>query len=220
MKRTLLGMILLLAFVTQSAAIELQVRETTVGFKDGNHNALTIKIVGVYEKQVIEAWAKKMKKNKGKTNKNKHGVVAERVTWQSIFATPSTYLAKTELNLSTLTLSIAVNLGGAYLNSSDHESAYKSLEKELIAFAKELLKAQVQVELLAAKKILKKNEKKLASLQSSNARSKKNIEGWKQDITDAEADIVQNESEQVTQEQVIVDQKTVVEEIIEKESQI
>ncbi len=220
MKTAFLGVVLLLAFVTEATAVELQVRETTVSFKDGNHNALTIKIIGVQEKQVIKAWAKKMKRNKGKTDKSKHGVVAERVTWKSIFATPTNYLAKTELNSSTLTLSVAVNLGGAYLNSSDHKSAYKSLEKELIAFAKEVLKAQVQDEISAAKKVLKKNERKLTSLQSANARYKKNIEKWKQNIIDAEDAIVQNESDQVTQEQVIVDQKVVVEEIVLKESQI
>lgn len=220
MKKVILPLLLLFLSLTSAQAITLKVKEGSVKFDHGTFNALTVEILGVQEKEVNKAWAKKMKDYKGKVDKNKHGVVAEGVTYVGVHEYQANYYSKTKEKDGTVTFSVSVDLGGAYLTSSEHSSSYKNLEKAIIEFAKEVIREQVKEELKEAEKALKKQEKALEGLKKDKEKLKSNIAGWKEDIKKAESEIVTNDADQKKQAEEIKKQKVVVDQIRTKESQI
>lgn len=219
-KNVLAFSLVMLLGLSFSFAITLKVNEGKVKFDNGSHNALTIEIFGVQEKEVLKAWADKMKDFKGDVDRDKHDVEAIGVTYFEVHEYQANYYATSSEKDGTVTFSVAVDLGGAYLNSGEHNSSYKKLEKALIEFAKNVIREQVKEELKEAEKEMDKQQKELESLQKKNKNLKEDIAGWKEDIKKAESDIVTNESEQKQQTEVVKKQKVVVDQIRKKQSQI
>ena len=72
--------------------------------------------------------------------------------------------------------SIAIDLGGAYLNSGEHGAKFKIIEKKLYAFGVKAAKNVVAEDVKAEEKILKEKEKELAQLRFELAQLRMNSE--------------------------------------------
>lgn len=218
--RAIMMLVIAMSFGVTASAIELKVREFRVKYKDGTFNSLSVDIPGVDEKLAQEVWVKRMKSLKGKTKKKKHQTKSEGVLFYELYEYPCIMYSHMEHDAQKVSFAVAVKMGEDYLNSDDHKTSYANLEKYLKEFAKDVLKAQVDRELSAAKKSLGKQEKQQQKLEKQHMKLETNIAGWKADIIKAEAGIVTNDSLQVIQKEKIENQKKKIELIEQKKSKI
>ena len=130
------------------------------------------------------------------------------------------YAKVDEISDGGATVSIAIDLGGAYLNSGEHGAKFKIIEKKLYAFGVKAAKNVVAEDVKAEEKILKEKEKELDQLKKDKESKEKEIEDFKEKITKAEEDIKKNESDQGEKEKEIGTQKEVVQEVIKKKEAI
>jgi len=212
-------LILCLSF-SSTKAIDVAVDEGYVKFNHGKYNAVQVKIVGVQEKYVIKAWSKKMKKLKGKVKSSRHQVEGIGVMYYDIHHYPGNFYAKSKQEGSYVEFAVAVDLDGEYVSSEKRMKAYKALEQFLIEFSKDVIRAQVQKELEEAEKVLKKQQKQMEKLKKKKVKLKENIVGWKEDVKVAESEIIQNDTDQKKQVDVIINQQEKIEEIKKKQSKI
>jgi chromosome segregation ATPase len=115
----------------------------------------------------------------------------------------------------TITMSVAVDLGGTYLKSSDKDK-YKYMEKIVKEFAVKMTKDGIEDKVKEASGALSKLESNQKDLESKNSSLKKDIENYKEKIKKAEEDVKTNEADQVKKKSEIEAQKKVVEEIKKK----
>ena len=118
------------------------------------------------------------------------------------------------------TVSIAIDLGGAYLNSGEHGEQFKIIEKKLYAFGVKAAKNVVEQDVKAEEKILKDREKELEDLKKAKEQSEKDIQDFQDKIKKAEEDIKKNETDQQDKEKEIAAQKEKVQEVIKKKEAI
>jgi len=212
--------LILLVSISSSQAVDILVTESLVKFGHGKYNAVQVKIPGVLEKGVLKAWVKKMKDLKGKIKTSRHGVEAEGATYFDINHYPGNFYAKTEQVGSVVELSVAVDIDGKYIKSADNMKAYNGLKSFMVEFSKDVIRAQVQRELLAAEKLLKKQQKEMEKLKKKKLKLKEDVVGWQEDIKVAEDEIIQNDLSQKTQVDVIIRQQQEVEAIKKKQLEI
>ena len=111
----------------------------------------------------------------------------------------------------TVTMHVAFDLGGAYLNSSEgdkHSDAKKMIKEFAIKTTKESMEDKVK----DLEKVLGKLEDNQKDLEKANKSSKSDIEDYKGKIKKAEDDIVKNEADQAAKKAEIEAQKKVVDE--------
>lgn len=212
--------LLFLCFMSTVKAVDIPVSETFVKFDHGKHNALQVAISGVQEKNVIKAWAKKMKDLKGVVKQGRHEVEAMGAIYYDIHHYPGNFYAKSKENDGVVIFSVAVDLEGKYIESSDNKQGYEALKQFLIKFSKEAIRAQVENDLNEAEKALKKQQKELAKLKRKKVKLKEHIIGWKQDIKQAESDTIQNNLNQKKQVDLIQNQEHEIENIKKKQAEI
>ena len=214
--------LILVLFISFSnvKAIDVAVEEISVKFNHGRYNAVQVKIVGVQEKDVLKAWARKMKKLKGKVKSTRHEVVGLGAIYYDIHHYPGNFYGKSKQELGHVEFAVAVDLDGKYVESSNNMKGYAALEQLLIEFSKEVIRAQVQNELETAEKALKKQQKAIEKLKKEKLKLKENIVGWKQEVKVAEGEVIQKDIDQKIQVDVIIKQQAKVAEIKKKQSEI
>lgn len=218
-KLFLVSCCLFLPFFT-SFAVTIKVEEKIVKYSNGKHNALQVNIMGVEEKEVLKAWAKKMKSMKGKVEKKRHEVIGMGAIYYDVHHYPGNYYGRTKQHETHVAFSVAVDLEGKFVSSSSNSKAYAALEVMIISFSKEVIRNQVQKEKQEAEKQLSAQEKELQKLKKKNEKLHQHIEKWKSSIKLAESELIENESDQKKQVQVIIDQQEKVNSIRKKESEI
>lgn len=220
MSKFYLAFLIVFSSFSSSYAIDISVREGIVKFKHGRFNALQVKIIGVQEKDVLKAWSKKMKKLKGKVKSARHGSEALGAVLFEVHHYPVNLYAQSKQNDTYVEFSVAVDLEGKYVESSENMKACSAMEKFLIDFSKDVIKAQVQSELDAAQKSLKQEQKKMEKLKKKTVRLNANIVGWKTDLKIAESEVIQNSIDQKNQVDIIIKQQEKIEIIKNKQLEI
>lgn len=115
---------------------------------------------------------------------------------------------------------VAVDLGGAYLNSSDHSSQFKVMEAILKEWGVKTAKVYVEEVEKEEEKILKDKEKELSDLEKDQEKMEKEIEDYKKKIEDNEKAIEQSKKDQEEKKTEIKTQEGVVQEVIKKKEGI
>ena len=178
---------------------------------EGNNNALSVIIYETDFEEVLKAWKKEMKDTKAKVKKSKGEIFADNAVIKKLGEHPMDIYARTEKITGGSKLIIGVNLGGAFLNSSDHKDKYESFAKFVKEFAETQIKESIKEQVKAAEKELKDREKAQEKLVKEKEDLKGKIEGYKNDIKDAEGKISANENNQASQKKSIEEQKKAVE---------
>ncbi len=114
-----------------------------------------------------------------------------------------------------MTMHVAVDLGGAYLTSSDKDK-YKYIEKLMKDFAVDISKDNIKDQVSDAEKIFSGLESDQKDLEKKNKGYKDDIEDYKKKITKTESDMKDNEASQAKKKSELDAQKKVVDEIKKK----
>lgn len=115
---------------------------------------------------------------------------------------------------------IAVDLGGAYLSSSEHSDQFKTMQNILKIWAVKTATIYVSEMEKTEEKILSDKQSELKDLEKNQEKMEKEIEDFKKKIEENEKAIEQNKAEQEKKKEEIKTQEGVVQEVIKKKEGI
>jgi chromosome segregation ATPase len=192
-------------------AQEIKVKSGNEKFSSGSHDCLKTTIYYADKDQVMSDWKSKLNDFKDeKVSKKGDEIFGDNILikdWGN--NTVDIYsVFEEDKDKKTVNMSVAVDLGGAYLTSSDKDK-YNYIEKLMKEFAVKSSKNAVEAELKAAEKVLEKLEDEQKDLVSDNKKLKDDIEDYKKKISKAESDVKDNESKQSTKKGEVEAQKKV-----------
>lgn len=218
MIRLILLLVCLCTIIPLSAQRKIEVDESSHSFKNGKHPCLKAKVYETDAKTISKEWERLMKDYKGKTSGGKDEVFADNVTIDNLNgnSTSDVYAAFEDAGETHTYIFVAVDLGGAYMSSSSHHSAYNTMKKIVLDFAKEVSENSVKEQIKAAEKAYSGLESDQKKLISENEKLHKDIEAYNEKIKKAEEDIKTNLNNQEAKKKEIEDQMKAVEGLKEK----
>lgn len=216
--------VLTLFFVALSVSLFAQNKEVTLtegmySFSVGSKNAITITVPDSKMEVVSKSLKKEIKSWGGKMKSSKTEITTLQSSDKKLLDGKAfdTY-TKIYQDGQDVKISIAVDLGGAYLSSADYPEKFNQFKQRLYMFAVTAGTASVAADSKAEEKILKGLQKELKSFEKNDQNYKKNIEKMKAEIQKNETSINENnvnierkKAEITTQENKIIEiKKTVV----------
>ncbi len=231
MKKTL-TITLALSLTVFGFAQKIKVKESRESIGGGNNNALVVIMYGVTPDEVQEAFKSFMKSYGGKRSEKDGGVFIDHALVKDISNNTIDIYGKAQGSKGDkeIKFAVAFDLGGAFLNSSDHKSQYNVAEKIVKEFAMKGTKDAIESQLKVAQKAQSKLEDQLKDLEKENKNLTGDVEDYKakikkaedeiasnkDKIKKAEGDIVTNKSNQDKKKPEIEAQKKIVTEIDSK----
>ncbi|MBN8695199.1 MAG: hypothetical protein J0L87_01610 [Bacteroidetes bacterium] len=218
MKR-ILTLALAVSMGTALFAQKIKVKESKETIGGASNNALVVTLYGVSPSDAEESFRSFMKQYDGKRSSKDGGIFIDNASIKEISGnnTIDIYgIAQGKKGDAEITFVVAFDLGGAFLNSSEHKDQYKIAEKIVKEFAVKATKEAIENELKTAQKAQEKLEEDQKSLEKDKKGLEKDIEDYKAKITKAEQDIVKNKSDQDKKKSEIEAQKKVVSTINDK----
>ncbi len=219
MKRVIFFGITIVLFVTTGfGQRKIEVNETSFGFSSGNQHALYVTVFESTSKDVSKAWQKQLKDFKGKISEKKGEVFADNAIVKEFNDnnTVDIFTRFEDTKDGNVKMYVAIDLGGAYLSSSEHAEKFKAMKNILYDFSKTMSEEVVNVQIKEASKILSVLESEQKRLEKDNEELHKNIESYKEKIKKAEEDIKTNLSNQESKKKAIEDQQKAVNVLKEK----
>ena len=224
MKKTLVLSLLVLCnsilFAQTTTKKAASVKQETKTMSQGVKNALVIEIINAKPDLVEDKWKSLLDsyKSKPKWNRKEKEFFSDNAQMTDINGNnPVDVYAKIEESGTNNTLlTVWFDLGGAYLNSTDHSEKYALGEKMVTQFAKDVSLAATQKEIDEEEKKFKKQEGKLKSTVGDRDDLLKNIENYKAKIKKAEEEIIKNEQSQKEQQKGIDDQREIIKKVQKK----
>lgn len=201
MKKLTLGFILCAS--VSFAQKKIEVTEKVVAIDGVSRNSLTVMIEGADTETIKKAWKKQLKDLKGKVN-DKTIIFGD--DCESKEMGPNTfdvYSVVEEATSEGVRLVVAIDLGGAYLSTSDHPDKYPAGEKIVYNFAVEQSKEVVRGEIESTKKIVNSFERELSDLVKTKSNLEKDIADYEKKIEDAKAEIEKNVAGQANKQKEI-----------------
>jgi len=210
---------LMIACLSTGLMAQVKVDEKKVDI-DGSKNGFYISIPYGDVKQIESALKDELKDWKGKYS-SKSFIFVDDCSLKDMGENTFDVYAKVEANSSGGGfVSIAIDLGGAYLNSSEHGAQFKAMNARLHSFAVKTAKSLIDEEVKAEKDILKAKEKELADLESEQKKKEKEIEDFKKKIADAEKAIEDIKKKQDEKKGEIKEQEGKVKQVEKKKDAI
>lgn len=206
MKKLNLFFVILVLLMPAMAQDKIEVKESVEKIGEGHNNALTVMIYEAEDKDVIKAWKQLMKNYDCKTS-GRNDIFADDATIPSISTNTIDVYASISKKGDGIMLVVGFNLGGAYLNSSEHGAAYKAAEKIIYDFAVSITKNAINDKIDKQEKELKKLENEYDELTKEKERLESTIEKCKEKIKEAEEGIKTNIKEQEKTTEAIENQK-------------
>jgi hypothetical protein len=205
-------------FLTSVGLSAQDATEKKVSMSLGPQNAYFVEIPGA-DKGMAEKTLYEFVKEYGKMKENgkakEHYLMATKIPVIN-GTSPLDMYAKFEEGKGMTTTYVWVDLGGAFVNSTDHASQSKALAQFMRDYFYAVRKKVVTEELKKEEKNLSSLEKDLKKLKEKNDDYHKEIEKAKQKIIEAEANIEKNLVDQENKGKEIDTQKSVVEKVVEK----
>lgn len=204
----------LVILLVSSFALNAQVIEKEMPMSQGVNNAMVIELPDADEKMVKKLWKKFAKdhlRSKVKyVSKQKEFLIAD----ASISgATDATAYAKIQEYGNDAELALWINCTEGYVSGYNTPTAAENAKSMLEDFALEVKKEQIQDEIDAEEKRLKKMEKDLKRLVKDNENFHDRIEKAKLQIAENEQNIVQNEKDQESAQVSIEEQLEVIKKV-------
>lgn len=211
----LLPVIFITNFIYSQKKIEVHDGKENIG--GGSNHAFIVNMHANSKDEIEKAWRTKMKDIDGKTSSKKAEIFADDCKMKPMGPnTFDVYARIEEIKNEGFKLIVGVDLGGAYLNASQHAEQYKIFKNFLHEFAVKVGKDALGDDLKAEEKKLSKLEDEQKDLEKENKKLKDDIENYKKKIAQAEEDIKKNEDKQKIKQDEINSQKKIVKEIEEK----
>jgi hypothetical protein len=207
-----------IAFTAYSFAQEVKVKSGNEKFSSGSHDCLTTTIYEGNKDKAMTKWKSKLNNFKDEKVKWKGDeIFGDNIEIKDWGNNPVDIYSKfdEDKEKKTVTMSVAVDLCGAYLTSSTKDK-YNYIEKMMKEFAIEMTKDNIKDLVSDAEKVLGKLESAQKDLEKENKNLKSDIEDYKKKIAKAESDIKDNEANQAKKKTEIDAQKKVTDDIRKK----
>jgi hypothetical protein len=211
MKKTLT--IVFAAFVYMSAfSQKIKVKESTETIGGGSHNALVVKLYEVNPSDAEDEFKSFMKTYDGKRSSMSGAVFIDNALIPAMGNNTIDVYGKAigKKGDPEISFIVAFDLGGSFLNSSEHKDQYNVAEKIVTDFAIKTVKDAIEEQLQDTKKVQSKLEDQQKDLEKENRGLNSDIEDYKAKIKKAEGEIVKNKTEQDKKKGEIEAQKKVV----------
>jgi TolA-binding protein len=208
-----------IALLTVSvSAQKIKVKQSNENIGGGSNNALVVTLYEINPSDAEDSFRSFMKKYDGKRSSKDGAIFVDHATIKDMGNNTIDVYGKAQGKKGDpeIVFVVAFDLGGAFLNSSDHKSQYDAAEKIVKDFAIKTTKDVIEEKLKAAQKIQSNFEDDQKSLEKDNKNLNEDIEDYKKKIKKAEDDIVKNKSDQDKKKLEIESQKKVVAEIDKK----
>lgn len=206
-----------LIFTGTLFAQKIEVRESNETIGGGSHNSLTVTVAAKSKSDVEDAVRSFMKDMDCKTSSSKGEMFGDNGEKKEMGENAFDMYAKVEeIKGEGFKVIIAVDLGGAYMSSSQHSDQFKYMKNKVYELAVKIQKDGIGADLKTAEKLLEKQEEEQKDLEGDKKDLQNDIEDYKKKITEAESKIKENESAQEKKKEEIAAQKKVVEEFKKK----
>lgn len=213
MKKTLLVITSLISLNALNAQ-EIAVRESSENFSTGSQNAAVTTIYENKADDVMSEWKKVLKDFKyEKINEKGKELFGDNIVIKDWGNNSADFYAKFEEDkkAKTVKMSVAVDLGGAYLKSSSDNEKYKFLEKMVKDFAVRITKEPITQAVKVNEKAFAKLEDQQKDLEKDKAKLNETIEENKNKISKAEQGIIEKDIALIKKKSEVDIQKKVVE---------
>ena len=117
-------------------------------------------------------------------------------------------------------VSLAIDLGSAFLNSNEHAAQAKLIDARLQKFGVKAAKNVVDEEIKEEEKVLKERQKELEDLEKEEEKMKKDIEDFKKEIADTEKSIEEGKKTQEAKKGEIKDQEEKIKTVVKKKEAV
>ena len=201
-------------FFTLSTSVicqyKIAVSEKSVKFNDGNYNAFSATIYELPVKDVEKLWKKQMKDMKANVSSKKNEMKGDDARVKSMGEnTFDIYSTVSEVE-NGAEISIAFDLGGAFLSSSEHGEKAKYMKSIVYDFAVSSTKEGIRGILKKEEKTQSELEKQHSDLVKQKDKLENDIKDWEKSIEKAKNDIKDNLANQEDKKAEIELQKKVV----------
>jgi hypothetical protein len=206
-----------ITFTVTGFTQKIDVREASENLGGGSHNSLSVMVAAKSKGDVEDAMRSFFKDLDGKTNSSKGEYMGDDCKVKAMGDNTFDIYGKVEeVKGEGFKMMIAVDLGGAYMSSSQHSSQFKIMKDKVYDLAVKIQKDGIGADLKEAEKLLEKQEEAQKDLEDDKKDLQGDIEDYKKKITEAETKIKENESAQEKKKEEISAQKKVVEEVKKK----
>ncbi|MFP4663057.1 MAG: hypothetical protein ACLFM1_01395 [Bacteroidales bacterium] len=215
MKRIMLILLMLVFLIGSASAQKIKVEEDEKKINGSKRDVLLVEIPQTDQKTVEKAWKKRMKDHDAESFKSKKEMFADNVLIESVTDNTIDIYARAEENNEYVEFYVAVDLGGAYMDS-EHDSEQTAMKRFIENFASGIALEAYQEMLDDQKGILKDLNKEIKSLANDKEHYEKKIEKYQDKIEDHEADIKDVEKEMEKQQELLEDEEKKLKEMEEK----
>jgi molecular chaperone DnaK (HSP70) len=198
----------------------MRVKEGSMSTSKGSQNSLSIEIPFVDE-SYFQDELKSYLKDWGKCKENKGEYCVLLGEWKDYGKKTFDVYARYDIRKDApVSVSFAVDLGGAFLNSKDHSTQYELFKKSIESFGRTCASNFINSQLEKENKTLKSLEKEQKDLEEDKVDMEKEIEDFKKRIEENLKKIEENKSTQEKQKEAIKSQSTKIQEIDKKKKDI
>ena len=195
------------------AQYSTKVKESKEDIGGGNNKCLAVSIYETTTDNIEKAWEKLMKSFNAKVSTKKEIFADNALIKDLTNNTVDVYAKAIKKSDNEIQFLVAVDLGGAFLNSSDHSSQYKTMEKMVREFAKKATLDGLENKIKDQQKVFDKSTKELEELVKDKEKLEKDIENYKEKIKKAEDDIKRNMDNQSAKQKEVDAEKAKFEEL-------
>ncbi len=208
-----LTFLILAAMLTMASnAQKITVTESREDIGGGSHNALIVEVYGADAKDVEKALKSKMKDYGAKVSNNKGELFGNNAIIKDMGPKYMDLYGRVEDKKDEVRVIVAFDLGGAFLNSSDHHDQYKAAERILHDFAYNLTKEALDYQLKTQQKALDKLNGEQKDLVKENTNLNNQITDYQNRIKKNQDAIEKNKEDQAAKQKEIAQQQQVVDE--------
>ena len=172
---------------------DVKITEESVSYSAGSKNSIVVTIpYGNYD-VVVKELKSEMKSWGGKLKSSKTEYTTLQSSMKNFFErkTFDAY-GKTIKNGDVVSVAVAIDLGGAFMTSSQHATQFTEMKEILRQFAIKAGKASLKDEIKVQEKVLAGYEKEQKSLEKEKESHLKEIEGYKKKIEESQKKIEDN----------------------------
>lgn len=184
----------ILSLSTFASFGQVKATEEAITFTNGTHNAIVVTVPNGTRDGVNDQLKSELKNWGGKFDESKGEFSAIGATMKKMGEKPFDAYAKVIENGSVIKVAFAIDLGGAYMTSSDHSEQYKVMLDKAKEFAAKAGTASVNGELKVEAKVLKSLKKEQSGIEKNIEKSESAIEKAKKAIAEEEKKIADNKS--------------------------
>ncbi|TXI83768.1 MAG: hypothetical protein E6Q37_09725 [Crocinitomicaceae bacterium] len=217
MKHTIIAVFTLLS-VFVFGQNEVRINEEHTTFSVGSKNSIVVNIpfanLDILEKEL----KRELKDWGGKYNSSKDEYTSTQASFKAMGDKPFDVIAKIIKSGETVKVAFAIDLGGAYLTSNQHQEQFNVMKDKIKAFAINASKECVAEELKTEGKVLSSLEKDQKELEKDKESLLNSIEDYRKKIAEAEKKIEENVSNQSKKKAEIAKQAEKLKEVEKKKN--